>query len=184
MMHLMLFLVLFSPFSAFAESFVIDPAQSTVEFLAIGRPSALKIKGTGAKPEGTLKLGKAASGEIKVDLDSFNSGISMRDRHMKEKYLETGKEGNRYATFTLATFGAEKIPDKSDIAYSGTLKVHGVPKPLAGTINWQKTGTDATATGTWKLKLTDFSIAVPSFSGITVAEDVEVTYSLKGKVIP
>ena len=67
--------------------------------MAIGRPAAIKILGKSKGPSGELKIQKSdqdflVNGEAIIDLDSFETGINMRDQHMKEKYLETGKGKN------------------------------------------------------------------------------------------
>src|SRR5438046_2728106 len=68
-----------------------------VEFLATGRPSALKIRGKikeDAKDALTGKLqvtGANVTGTAKLALDMLDTGIDLRNKHMKEKYLETGK---------------------------------------------------------------------------------------------
>ena len=81
----LLFLILF-PLVAIAEGekkFVID-ADSSAEFLAVGRPSMIKINGTGGKVQGKFALDGAKSiGEITLDLRDFTTGMQLRDKHMK-----------------------------------------------------------------------------------------------------
>ena len=70
----------------------LSQAPSGVEFLAVGKPSALKINGTGGKLAGTIEVdGTEIKGRILVKINDFSTGISLRDQHMKEKYLETEK---------------------------------------------------------------------------------------------
>lgn len=81
----------------------LNAEKSPVGFTAVGRPSALKIKGEGAKATGALKsAGDSLEGEISANLDVFQTGISLRDHHMKEKYLETGKPGFSSAVLKLS----------------------------------------------------------------------------------
>lgn len=166
------------------------PEKSTVEFLAVGRPSALKIKGEGAKAEGQLKLLEGnLSGELKTDLDQFQTGIKLRDRHMKEKYLETGKEGFKMAVLKVIE---AKVPDNflkdekgvQNLPFKGSLKLHGVEKEIGGIYSAKpnKDGTAVEGEAQFKIKLTDFGVAIPSFSGITVAEDVELKTRFSGKI--
>ena len=78
--------------SSFATAATMNVSSTKVEFLAIGKPSAIKIRGKGEKLESKLQLaGKTLTGQFVFDLTSLNTGIDTRDEHMKEKYLETGK---------------------------------------------------------------------------------------------
>ena len=171
-----------------AVTIAVQPEKSAVEFLAIGRPSALKIKGEGAKPEGRFQIESGTlKGELKADLDQFETGIKLRDRHMKEKYLETAKEGNKSAVFKLTE---AKIPDgfldkgnkAENLPFKGNLKLHGIEREVSGIYSAGLQSEKSTVSGEaqFKIKLTDFGVAIPSFSGITVAEDVEVKVRFNG----
>src|ERR1700743_1526023 len=74
---------------AAAKSIVFSPT-GTVTFLAVGKPSAIKINGTGEAAKGSLTLAadNKASGVLTFNLKSLNTGIDLRDKHMKEKYLQ------------------------------------------------------------------------------------------------
>ena len=80
---------------SFAVPIDLSTTEGKVEFLAVGQPSALKIRGklSDEKPiSGSLEVVDGSlSGTAKVKLDGFDTGIELRNRHMKEKYLETGK---------------------------------------------------------------------------------------------
>ncbi len=163
------------------HAFPIQPEKGKTEFLAVGRPSALKINGKGSGPSGELKFSKAGAddmlldGEVDMDLSSFDTGIGMRDRHMKEKYLEVEK----FKTAKLK-FQGVKIP-KSVLESGGSLNVpamlslHGIEKPVEVVISLNAKGETLISSSKFKLKLTDYAIEVPKFSGITVADEVEVT---------
>src|SRR5262245_62020670 len=76
-------------------SIPLDPAAGSTEFHAVGRPSMLKITGKGPGPKGEIKAeGSKVTGSFSVDLNAVTTGISMRDHHMKEKYLQTDKFPN------------------------------------------------------------------------------------------
>ena len=64
-----------------------------VQFKTIGRPSALKIVGKGPAPKGQLNIDQNGNikGQFDFELATLDTGIGLRDRHMKNKYLEVGK---------------------------------------------------------------------------------------------
>ncbi len=164
-------------------------SETKVEFLAVGKPSMLKINGKaksgeGAKMEGKLELkGDSIVGTAKFPLDSLTTGISLRDRHMKEKYLETAKFPK--AEFALTEL---KLPEplvKGDgeakgVPFKGTLTVHGVAKPVTGTVDIERKGAKAEMEFKFGTTIPSHKIELPSFMGVTVAEDVQVTVEVEG----
>lgn len=178
--HVLLISFLFASSSALAATqATLDPGAGSVEFTAIGRPSMLKIVGKGPGPKGALSTtDTSATGTFVMNLSDLSTGISMRDRHMKEKYLET----ERYPTaeFKLTSLKLPKPLDGKDASYSGvpfegTFKLHGVEKPVTGTADVAVSGSQIKGTANFTVKVTDYKIAIPKFAGITMAEDVKVT---------
>lgn len=150
----------------------------SIEFLATGWPSALRIHGKGAGPDGTLTVrGTAVSGSIGVDLGTLETGIGLRDRHMKEQYLQV----DRYprAVLTLSRLDIKLVPGGSafgpvTVPFEGMLLLHGVEKPVNGQARISRDDARVTANAVFSIKLGDFGIDVPKYLGITVAEKVEV----------
>ena len=158
--------------------------ESSVEFVAIGRPTALKIRGKGGVPEGSFLIQKnEVTGSVEVILENFDTGIGLRNEHMRKKYLEIEK-------FPKAKLEVKKmiLPDSfwtsgflEDISYEGTLTLHGKSKPMSSKASLAKaierTETTILIKTSFSLKLSDFGITPPSFKGITVAQDVQVSVS-------
>jgi polyisoprenoid-binding protein YceI len=164
----------------------IAAGSGSSEFLAVGKPSFLKIVGKGKGPEGTLSVtdGKA-TGNFTVDLKSLSTDNTMRDKHMKEKYLQT--EQYPTAEFHLNSLKTDKPLDKGDVAlkdvpFEGTFKLHGVEKPVNGTADVSVEKGTLVGVANFSVKLTDYKIDIPKFAGITVAEDVKVTVHGSGPV--
>jgi polyisoprenoid-binding protein YceI len=162
-------------------SFTVDSAKSSVEFLALGKPKMIQIQGKKAKTSGAFDL--KSGGEISVDLDSLETGIALRDRHMKEKYLETGKGANyRNAVFKIKKISlpGSGLPKSGTIQskVEGTMTIHGVDKDLQIPMNINVEGASAEFSGKTNLLLADFKIGVPSFAGVTVAETVELSFKI------
>ena len=176
-------LTLLFPLVTFAsKNFTVGPGSS-VEFVAVGRPSMLKVHGTGAKPEGNFSIGKASSGDIAVDLNSFTTGMNLRDKHMKEKYLETGKTENQIAHFKIkqVALPSGELPQSGDVPVkiTGDFTLHGKTKEMTVDSNLKIADKTLSTNPVFKIKLSDFGIAIPSFAGVTVAEDVDIMLDLR-----
>jgi polyisoprenoid-binding protein YceI len=158
--------------------------KGSSEFLAIGNPSAIRIQGKGEGPEGELQVQEEGAnliigGVLNVDMKSYSTGISLRDRHMKEKYLEVEKFQTAKLTLkniTLAKSDLQKNPETS-AAFDGILELHGVQKAVHGTFTLKNTPSGYAVNAKFPIKLSEYSIVVPSFAGITVADQVEVNAS-------
>lgn len=150
-----------------------------VEFLAIGKPSFIKIHGKGSAATGKLNVeGEKVSGQFEFELNSLATGIETRDDHMKNKYLEVGKFPKAAldlkSASPLAGWSLKK-PAVKDAEFNGTLTLHGVSKPVTGKFQVSDTGGVSVD---FKVKLTDYGVAIPQFAGITVADEVEITVKI------
>ena len=162
----------------------LDGGASEVRFTALGKPSLLRIKGEGAHANGTLEnQGGRYTGEISVDLREFHTGISLRDRHMKEKYLELGKAEFAKAVLKIATLDAPCVEaaagSSKPCAFTGSLSLHGKSEPVSGTAVVSQEGNAKKISAEWSFKLSNHGIEIPTFAGVTVADDVLVNAEAK-----
>lgn len=167
-----------------ASAVTFEAAKGKTEFLAVGRPSAIKINGKGSGPEGNLKLKKEAEATILngvaiVDLSTLETGIGMRDRHMKETYLETGKFKEAKLYFENAKLDSKVIKNGGVATVKARLDLHGKSQPIEVELKLERKEPEVTAISKFKLKLSDFSISVPKYAGITVADEVQITTETK-----
>ena len=160
----------------------LQPSTSEVQFTAVGRPSLLRIKGEGAHATGSL-TGKDGNyeGDVKVDLRDFHTGIAMRDKHMKDKYLELDKPENDVAVLHVAKLDGACVSAKSpgSCAFEGTLNLHGKTQPVAGTAKVSDDGGVKRFEAEWTIKLSDYNVTIPTFAGISVADQVEIRAEAK-----
>ena len=110
------------------------------------------------------------TGSLKLNVESFKTGISLRDNHMKEKFLETGKFPEALLLLTK-----QVLPKKGQGAFEGDLVLHGVKHKVSG-LGEILTAGDGTRTvkASFPVKLTDHGIPIPTFAGISVADQVSV----------
>ncbi|MBI1859944.1 MAG: YceI family protein [Deltaproteobacteria bacterium] len=155
---------------ALAETY--NVTDSKVSFLAVGKPAMVKIRGEGKCLSGTFKLsGKEMLISADCDLNKLSTGIDMRDGHMKEKYLETGKPG-----YALAHFEGSVLYKDGKNPFQGKMKLHGEERPITGEVTVKGTN----MVFEWKSKVSDHKIAIPEYLGVKVADEVTVTVTTDG----
>lgn len=152
----------------------------SIEFFATGWPSALRIHGKGAGPDGTLTVrDTAVTGSIGVDLGSLETGIGLRDRHMKENYLQVDRYPRAVLTLSHLDIKLAANGGPVNVPFEGTLLLHGVEKHVTGQARVSREADQVTGNAAFSIKLGEFGIDVPKYLGITVAEkvDVKATFS-------
>lgn len=150
------------------------------------------IKGTTTKISGTITADPANAGAstatITVDLSALDTGISMRNEHMRgEKFLNTEKFPT--ATFkTVSVSGAKSVAPNQpvELQLTGDFTLHGVTKRITVparvvvipendmTKSSRGPGDWIHGTVTFPIKLTDYSITVPEKLMMKLANDVSV----------
>ncbi len=113
-----------------------------------------------------------------LDLNTLKTGIGLRDRHMRENYLETEK-------FPFAEFTG-KLDDIPELAQDETLpvkakgifKIHGVEKEIEveGTLT-RLSKKELKLEASFEVLLSDYSIPLPKLVFYELAENQQVTIS-------
>ncbi len=170
---------------AVAKSFDLSTQESNVEFTAIGKPSLIRINGTGGKLKGSVSFANLIiAAEFIVPLDTVVTGVSLRDKHLKEKYLETDKFPEAILQITdlktttdfLNHEGAQK-----DLPFKGNLKIHGQESPVEGTADINSDQKNIFVHAQTKTNITAHKIDLPNYLGIKVADEVEIKVDFKIK---
>ena len=157
-------------------------AKNTVEFHA--EDSYDSFDGRTHKVTGTINADPAKPGdaavEVTIDMASLDTANALRNREMKELYLET-KQFPTCAFKSVSVAAPESVAPNSpaDIKITGDFTLHGVTKRLTipvrvvlipdGRIH---------ATSTFNVHMPDFGINVPSNILVTVNNDVPVRLDL------
>ena len=114
-------------------------------------------------------------GELAVDLATLDSGIGLRNTHMRDNYLEVGK-GELYARAVLSDIvvKGEAAAVTGATTFTGTLLVHGARKPVSGQVRVTRTGSDVRIEASFPVNLPDFGIPEPRYLGVGVKDQVQV----------
>ncbi len=110
---------------------------------------------------------------FEVDLNSVDTGIGLRNRHMREDYLHTDKYPMTH--FTGKITDASKVNDTEyDVKVKGKMFVHGVTKEISVSGKIYKLGEGYKLKSNFEIKLTDYNIKVPKFMFVRISEDIKL----------
>jgi len=165
---------------SFAETLTVSGKS---EFIATGKPGFIKIDGLGSGLTGSLKVtGKLVSGEASFPLSTLDTGVGLRDRHLKNEFLHIEKYPEAQLTVDKVALNKSPVVDgfsQAKVPFTGILKVHGVSHPVTGTIDVSTIGGITTGDAQFGIKISDFGFPKPEFLGMTVNDDVKVKVHLE-----
>jgi len=123
--------------------------------------------------------GGSVDGEVAVDLRTLQTGIGLRDNHMRDGYLEVQK-GDGYQTAVLDRIrleGIDPAQPAGKATFRGVLALHGQEREVTGTAEIRRAGPNFRVQASFPVKVSDFDIASPSYLGVGVRNDVSVAVS-------
>lgn len=176
----------FSQMTYAGDKYSLDLSGGKVDFHAVGRPKMLKIHGEGKDAKGSFTVdGGKVTGKATFDLSTLDTGIEMRNKHMKEKYLEVSKYPQAIFEFTDIQLPAD-MPANFDkeVPFKGKLTVHGVAQNVTGTAKMKRDGGTLTGSAEFSTTVKSHKIDLPSFAGVTMADEVKVQVEFTGPLKP
>lgn len=173
-----LFLVLFlSTVQAIGQEFLTE--DGSVVFLS--KAALNEFEGKSNKLHGLVDLDKNLL-DFYIDLNTLKTGIGLRDRHMRENYLETSKFP--YAEFTgkIAEGPELKQGESRNVTAKGKFKIHGVEREIEvpGKIK-RLNDNSLELEAEFKVLLGDYKIDIPKVMFYELSEEQTVTIKAKLK---
>jgi polyisoprenoid-binding protein YceI len=180
------------------KHFGIDDARNVFRFES--KATLETITGTTSKITGHVNASlkdvtKDLKASFELDLTDIKTGIGLRDEHMRDNFLETGKYPKAELTIDKVTKASSKmLTDGKPVSVNadGTLKLHGVTRKIKLTdiqVTYLK-GTEATKArlpgdllhidGSFTVKLSDYNIKRPQMVLLKLNEDIKITVDVFG----
>ena len=135
----------------------------------------LKIHGEAKGPVTDLKLeNNQLRGTVEIEIEKFQTGITLRDQHMKEKYLQAKEFPRARLSITEAAVDGDftkSLNLTGEKPFRGKLSLHGKEQDVVGTFQVK----EGLVQAKFPISLQDYSIEVPKYLGITVANTVDVS---------
>jgi YceI-like domain len=126
------------------------------------------------------------AGALSVDLRSLDTGIGLRNDHLRNVYLEVDK-GDGYDKAVLSDIRLGGGEGRGDVdwesfqgktAFTGTFLLHGTKRTIEGQARIRKEGSTVRVEAGFPLSIAEFGIAKPQYLGIGVKNDVEAKVTL------
>lgn len=153
----------------------------------LGRAEAAQVSFTAQGPAGMSIVGTTSDLQIAetdqdivvtVPLKNLDTKISLRNKHMREKYLEVDKYPNAELRVPKSQIQTPKGAPTGGKA-NGTLSLHGQTKPVSFTYAAKPEGGNVAVNGTVHVVMTDFGIEKPGYAGVSVKPDVDVAVAFR-----
>lgn len=142
-----------------------------------------RIDGYVVLPNAPLSAGMTTAGSelyFEVDLASLDTGIGLRNRHMRDDYLQVdkfpyAKYKGRLDSVTAGGGGGFRV------TATGTMSIHGVDRPMTLPCDVDSAGRGYRVRCTFHLLLSDFDIEIPRLMFLKLANqiDLKVGFSVK-----
>ena len=120
----------------------------------------------------------AFSGELRVNLATLDTGIELRNGHLRDDYLEVGR-GPDFRQAVLSGIVLDEPPPagggRRETRFSGSLVLHGVRRAIEGEAELRRRDGRIQVEAVFPLSLEAFGIPPPRYLGIGVRDAVEVT---------
>ena len=157
-------------FTISAAAKVTQHGAASAHFRAVG-PAGMKIDGTTADVTATDDGSHVL---VTVDLTKLETGIALRDNHMRDKYLEVGKYPKAMLSVDAASLKRPSGTNPENFTGTGQFTVHGQTKPASFQYTAERYQNGLKITGTVNIMLTDYGIAVPNYLGVTVKPNIAI----------
>ena len=121
-------------------------------------------------------------GELRVGLATVDTGIELRNEHLRNGYLELDR-GPEFRHAVLSGIALDEPPPdrpgRHETRFSGTLTLHGVRRVVEGEAELRSRNGRLQVEAAFSLSLDEFDIPPPRYLGIGVRDTIEVTVRLE-----
>jgi polyisoprenoid-binding protein YceI len=158
------------------------PAQAQKYFSETGyaefesRAPALTFTGTTQHLTGLIDL-QAGKVDFYLDLNTLDTGISLRNRHMRDSYLETRRFSFAEFTGTLQPGFNLQLPEAQSVVVTGTFTIRGVERQreIQGTLRPSPDGTSLELEARFEVMLEDHNIPRPRVVFYELSDRQQIT---------
>ena len=117
---------------------------------------------------------QALDGNLVVDLRTLDTGIGLRNRHLRENYLEVDKApGFEVATLSeIHLDGLDPNKPEGKGSFTGLLRLHGMSNTVTGPVDVRPAGAGHRVKASFPVDLPAYAIPKPRYLGVGVKDTV------------
>jgi hypothetical protein len=152
-----------------AQAALVRTGDAEVHFVATG-PAGLRINGK------SYDLQVSDSGAVlrlTIPLAGLKTGIDLRDRHLREKYLHVGQYPNAVLEVQRAAIKQPPAGGSVTAEADGSLTLHGQTKPVRFKYTAQHEGGRIKVEGGLRIDIRNFGVPEPNYLGLKVKPEVD-----------
>lgn len=124
-------------------------------------------------------------GQVRVGLDSLDTGIELRNRHLRETYLEVDRGDEFREAVLTAVELADPLPSGArdhETGFAGLLSLHGMERRVEGEARLVRRDGRVRVEAEFPLSLAEFAIAPPRYLGVGVRDELRITVSFDAAI--
>ena len=128
----------------------------------------------------------AVSLTVRINPADFNSGNLIRDANARRSVFETGRYPEIVLTGERFVAQSTRLQDGQSLSgtLTGTLDMHGVTQTIRMPVELTRNGERIAVESNFSVLLSDFEMTRPSFLGVTVDDEVQLTVTVVGVLAP
>ncbi len=119
---------------------------------------------------------------FQVELNTLDTGIGLRNRHMRDDYLETDKYPRAIFSGTVSKIDTLDTQNYR-IHAKGVFVLHGVEKPFDVEVLVEENGQNLLVSSQFDIHLKDFDIKVPKLMFVKISQVINVQLAFHMKSI-
>jgi len=161
----------------------------TAVFGAATNLSAISVHGKSTALQGRAQIRRTADGlvidsiDALVPVQSLNTGLGVRDDHMRKRVFETAPGVAPDLRFTAEKVACEGDGGAKTCRVAGNLVIRDTPRPFTIALRVNDKGHTFQVSGDAVVRLSAYGITPPSQLGVTTADDVSLHIEFVGKAV-
>ena len=131
--------------------------------------------------------GPGVSGQLRVRLDALDTGMELRNAHLRETYLEVARGDEFREAVLTAVELAEPFPPGvrgHETGFAGLLSLHGMERRIEGGARLVRRDGRVRVEAEFPLSLAEFAIPPPRYLGVGVRDEVRITVAFDATMAP
>jgi polyisoprenoid-binding protein YceI len=123
---------------------------------------------------------------VRVNPADFSSGNLIRDANARRSVFETGRYPEIVLTGERFVAQSTRLQDGQSLSgtLTGTLTMHGVAQTIRIPVELTRNDNRIAVESNFSVLLSDFAMTRPSFLGLTVDDEVQLTVTVVGELEP